>query len=154
RHFPPPGLAASEPSSGKKFSTGAGNESTLLGRHARRASGRSSRRPPPMSEIDDYLLYTLSACREMSWHNFKNAFDALSLKYCPQDPYKTGEARHVRWRTLRSLEWLGHAESAFEEGRSTLYAAPPVLARLPISGIPTAVLCGARSPSTAGTLRV
>jgi hypothetical protein len=105
-----------------------------------------------MRESDDYLLYVLSAWREMSWSSFRSAYDALYVLCMSYSCDRPQQARFVRWRALRSLEWLGHAESVFDERRSTVYAAPPVLARLPVAGFPTAVLCGARSPHTIAAL--
>jgi hypothetical protein len=102
-------------------------------------------------EVDDYLLFAVSAWRQMSWQNFKNVVDALYLKYASVI-HSNGNARHRAWRSLRALESLGHADAAFGESQSTVFCSPPALCRLPISGFPQAVLCGARSPTTEAAL--
>ena len=106
-----------------------------------------------MYEVDDYLLYAISAVREMSWKAYKNVFDSLYIKYGQGDSRGAEGARQVRWRSLGVLERLGHIDSVFDSGKGTVYVAPPVLARLPVSGLPQAVLCGARSPETKGAVQ-
>jgi hypothetical protein len=101
-----------------------------------------------LHEYDDYLLYALSAWRQMSWQNFKKVFDALYLRYVAGDGNQNGSARQLAWRSLRALEWLGHADAAFDASQSTIVATPAVLCRLPICGFPQAVLCGTRAPGT------
>jgi hypothetical protein len=103
-------------------------------------------------EYDDYLLYALSAWRQMSWQNFKKVFDTLCLKYVAAGDHQNGSPRQLAWRSLRALEWLGHADVAFDASQSIVFAAPAVLCRLPISGYPQAVLCGARAPGTRAAL--
>src|SRR5262249_41610570 len=53
-----------------------------------------------------------------------------------------------RGRIARILDSLGHCDIVFSEGGGRVYAAPPVLARLPARGVCRAVLCGVRSPQT------
>jgi hypothetical protein len=103
-------------------------------------------------ESDDYLLYAVTAWRQMSWQNFKKVFDALNLKYAADEDRRDGTTRQLAWRSLRVLDALGHADAAFEAGQGTVVAAPAVLCRLPVSGVPQAVLCGARSPGTGPAL--
>jgi hypothetical protein len=103
-------------------------------------------------ECEDYLLYTVSAWRQMSWQNFKKVFDALYLKYAAADGSRNGSTGQIARRSLRALECLGHADAAFDAGQSRVIAAPAVLCRLPISGFPQAVLCGARAPGTKAAL--
>ena len=67
---------------------------------------------------------------------------------------ETVEAVHYRRQhTLQILDWLGHCDVEFSEAGSKIYASPPALARLPISGLPQAVLCGARAPQSIRNLR-
>jgi hypothetical protein len=103
-------------------------------------------------EYDDYLLYAVSAWRQMSWQNFKKVFDALCLRYAAGGSHENGSARHFAWQSLRTLDYLGHADAVFDSNQSTVFAAPAVLCRLPVSGFPQAVLCGARSPGTRAAL--
>jgi len=104
-------------------------------------------------EYDDYLLFAVSAWRQMSWQNFKKVFDGLYLKYAAPG-HLNGSTRQFAWRSLRVLECLGHADAAFDASQSTIAAAPAVLCRLPISGLPQAVLCGARATGTKAALEV
>lgn len=106
-----------------------------------------------MREYDDYLLFAVSAWRQMSWQNFKKVFDGLYLKYAAPG-HLNGSTRQFAWRSLRVLECLGHADAAFDASQSTIAAAPAVLCRLPISGLPQAVLCGARATGTKAALEV
>ena len=104
-----------------------------------------------MREYDDYLLFAVSAWRQMSWQNFKKLFDALYLK-CGAANHLNGSTRQFAWRSLRALECLGHADAAFDASQSTVAASPASLCRLPICGFPQAVLCGARATGTRAAL--
>lgn len=104
-----------------------------------------------MRESDDYLLFAVSAWRQMSWQNFKKVFDALYVKYGAATG-ENGSTGQLAGRSLRVLECLGHVDATFEASQSTVVAAPAALCRLPISGFPQAVLCGARAPSTKAAL--
>jgi hypothetical protein len=88
----------------------------------------------------------------MSWQNFKKVFDALWMKIAAADNHKNGRVRQLAWRPLRALEWLGHADAVFGASHSSVFVAPPVLCRLPISGFPQAIMCGARAPGTKAAL--
>jgi hypothetical protein len=97
----------------------------------------------------DRLLYVISARQKMPWAAFRQAFDGLH----EQEADETADAGAVRRRTARALDLLGHADFFFDESGSGVYAAPPVLAALPTTGLPEAVLCGTRAPSTLDHLR-
>jgi hypothetical protein len=99
-------------------------------------------------ECDDYLLYALSACGRMSWQSFKKVVESLYVKYAAAANHPNGSSRQLAWRSLRALECLGHADAAFTANESSVATAPAVLCRLPISGLPQAVICGGRSPAT------
>jgi hypothetical protein len=101
-----------------------------------------------MHESNDYLLYAVTAWRQMSWPDFKKVVDALYLTYAAAGVEQNGSTRQLAWRSLRVLECLGHADAVFDASESTVFAAPAVLCRLPISGFPQAILCGARAPGT------
>lgn len=105
-----------------------------------------------MSEQSDFLLYAISTWREISWPAFKRTFDVLYMRYRANMASSSNSLLHYRRRTLRGLEVLGHCEAEFGENGSRIYVAPPLLARLPICGLPQAILCGARGPKTANRL--
>lgn len=91
----------------------------------------------------DRLLYTLSAKVDLSWSSFKKLFELLCGPHLV--PADLEDAGLARYETARGFDALGHVE--FDLGSSLrIYAAPPALALLPMSGIPEAVLAGARSP--------
>lgn len=92
----------------------------------------------------DQLLYVISAKQRMSWSEFKSAADTLLFA----DMTGVADWPFTRHRILRMIECLGHCDITFGEHGGTIYAAPPVLVRLPTSGGVTAVLTGARSPES------
>jgi hypothetical protein len=51
------------------------------------------------------------------------------------------------------MESLGHCDVVFGSEGGQVFVAPSVLVRLPVRGLPRAVLCGSRSPETLGALR-
>lgn len=109
-----------------------------------------------MYEGGDILLYSLSAWRETTWVAFKKCFDEVHRRHVVASHRVEQEtASYLRWRALRLLSLLGHVDLRFEGQVKgiTVAAAPPALAALPGFGIRRAVLCGARSPITAGELR-
>lgn len=102
-----------------------------------------------MSEQSDVLLYAISTWREISWPSFKRTFDALYIRFRKDVTAASASLLHDRRRTLQALDALGHCEVEFNESGGRIYAAPPLLARLPICGLPQAIFCGARDPQTA-----
>ncbi|MCC3405983.1 MAG: hypothetical protein JGK17_10400 [Microcoleus sp. PH2017_10_PVI_O_A] len=109
-----------------------------------------------MFETSEKLLYVISAQGKVSWENFKKYFEQLS-------GFKTGEIeentekkslKYPRFETMRALNSLGHCDWDFsgDRSKSEVYAAPPVLVRLPCAGFPQAILAGARSPVTIAQL--
>ena len=95
-----------------------------------------------MYENSDRLLFVLSGRGKMGWQSFKSAFDTL-LRQAVE-----GEASLQklvpRWALLncvRTLEGMGHCDFDFDQGNA-VFIAPPVLARLPRSGLAVAVLTG------------
>jgi hypothetical protein len=92
----------------------------------------------------DRLLYAISPKRELGWASFKKTFELLCGQHLAKDDLQ--DMNCARYDTARGLDALGHVELAF--GSTTrLYAAPPALALLPNSGLPEAILAGARSPN-------
>jgi hypothetical protein len=93
----------------------------------------------------DRLLYAISAKRELGWASFKKTFELLCGQHLAKDDLQ--DMNFARYDTARGLDALGHVELDFSS-TTRLYAAPPALALLPNSGLPEAVLSGARSPNT------
>ena len=101
-----------------------------------------------MSRDSDQLLYVVSAKKEISWKSFKEAFDYLyTLQAISTDGERDG-IKFKRFQTVRALGALGHCDVDFNGNDSKVYAAAPVLVRLPCAGFPQAILAGARSPQT------
>ena len=99
-----------------------------------------------MSRDSDQLLYVISANNEMSWASFKEAFNYLyTLQVDSIDRERDG-IKSKRFQAVRVLDALGHCDFNFNENK--VYAAPPVLVRLPCAGFPQAILAGARPPQT------
>jgi hypothetical protein len=93
----------------------------------------------------DRLLYAISAKQEMGWPAFKRTFELL----CAHDLSERNleDMSFARYETARGLDALGHVEVDFGSN-ARLFAAPPALSLLPSSGLPAAVLSGARAPNT------
>ena len=107
-----------------------------------------------MYDCGDILLYSLSAWRETTWTTFKKCFDEVHRRHVvTSNREKQETAFYYRWRALRLLSSLGHADVKFEARSINISVAPPALAVLPGFGIRRAVLCGARSPRTVADLR-
>ena len=99
-----------------------------------------------MSRDSDQLLYVISANNEMSWASFKEAFNYLyTLQVDSIDRERDG-IKSKRFQAVRVLDALVHCDFNFNENK--VYAAPPVLVRLPCAGFPQAILAGARPPQT------
>jgi hypothetical protein len=105
-----------------------------------------------MSDSSDHLLYVLTARREMAWSTFKQVFEILYEARGLAEP-AVAEARPRRTSTIRSLQALAHCDFVFSEAGSRAFIAPAVLSRLPIGGLPKAILSGARSPQTISQLQ-
>lgn len=105
-----------------------------------------------MSETSEKLLYVISAKKELAWLSFKETFDYLynlETGLIEENTDKDG-IKNKRLQVIRALDSLGHCDFSFSDDRSKskVYAAPPVLVRLPCAGFPQAILAGARSPAT------
>ncbi len=105
-----------------------------------------------MSETSEKLLYIISAKKEVTWLFFKETFDYLYNFETGVGEENTDkdEIKNRRVQALRTLASLGHCDFNFSEdsSKSKVYAAPPLLVRLPSAGFPQAILAGARSPTT------
>lgn len=99
-----------------------------------------------MSIDPNRLLFIISAHGRMTWTQFCEAVDFLSAAAHAQREMIDSSATRIG--ILHSLEALGHCDSQYEQGESTITISPPVLCRLPQVGLPMAVLTGARCPKT------
>ena len=97
----------------------------------------------------DRLLYAISAKREMGWPAFKKTFEVLCAHSLTEE--NLDDMKRARYETARALDALGHIEIDFG-ANARIYIAPPTLAVLPRSGLPVAVLSGARTPNTINLL--
>ena len=112
-----------------------------------------------MIEQQDRLLYVLSTKVQMSWGSFKEACSVLQLPEgagCAgieigADDGMRRELESQALPALRTLEALGHCDSEFVPAGNHIYAAPPVLARLP-GPEAAGVLAGQRYPGSRGKL--
>lgn len=110
--------------------------------------------PPAVHDDGDILLFALSSWRETTWPQFKTAFDSLRFLECgkvrsPDDSTNAQE----QGRTARLLASLGHCDLDYQSKPVHIIVGPPVLATLPVPGLPRAVLCGSRAPGAIGQLR-
>lgn len=102
-----------------------------------------------MSSDRDVLLYIVSARAQLCWLAFKEAYACLAPSARGSEEQLS--LKRASW-TLRALESLGHCDSEFSNDGQWIYAAPPVLIKLPISGLRQAVLAGARYTDTCDSL--
>lgn len=106
-----------------------------------------------MSSVGDRLLAVVSARQRLTWEAFRQAFDVLHARALHAG-VGIGEAvPYVRLKSLRLLSELAHSEIPPYGTSTAVSAAPSVLARLPVSGLPTATLCGSRGSGTVAALR-
>lgn len=94
----------------------------------------------------DRLLFAVTAAGGMNWREYTRAFHEL----CPGSDEDLALRRRS---TLNALSGLAHCEIVTRDGVLHLCPAPAALARLPLTGLPQAVLVGRRQPSTVGALK-
>jgi hypothetical protein len=94
------------------------------------------------------LLFAVSAQRQLSWQAFAHVLNAIFVA----DERIALDIKHVRSAVASLGDALGHWEVVADGSSARICIAPPVLASLPRPGLPTAVLCGARSPDTLPSL--
>jgi len=94
----------------------------------------------------DKLLFVLSAKRKVSWATFKSVFDSLLTN----DMLSQGDKpiAYDRYQALRILDSLGHCDFHFSRDEDAVCIAPPIVVRLPLAGLPRAVLTGGQVPLT------
>ena len=99
-----------------------------------------------MSTDPNRLLVVISARGTMTWAQFFEAVGVLSVRRSDIRWEDGGTAS--RSCLLQSVHALGHCDTYYEEGHTTIAIAPLSLCRLPRAGLPTAVLTGARRLQT------
>jgi hypothetical protein len=102
--------------------------------------------------MDDRLLYVISARRRMPFASFRQVFDGLfpSTTCCQKNGIE--RAFHTRQNTFRAMGALAHCDFAYGGTGSKVLVTSPALVRLPQAGLPQAILVGARSPATISRL--
>ncbi len=90
----------------------------------------------------DLLLFALSDHDAMPWIHFSSAVAELNT-----DKDEGGLALK-RFQTAELLSGLGHCDRVVRDGKQVVAAAPAALARLPVTGLPIAVLVGRRQSRT------
>lgn len=106
-----------------------------------------------MPDLGDTLLYALSAKGDLSWRAFRSTFNSLAVHADVSGNVVIENSRFSRLATLKCLDELGHCDVAWAGGAARIMVAPPVLAALPLPGLPRAVVCGARAPQTLKDIR-
>lgn len=107
-----------------------------------------------MHDDNDTLLHVVSARMALTWKAFKDAFETLYMAHpLSLDTENSGLPNWALYQTARALDQLGHCDFSWTASGNQVFAAPPVLARLPIAGLPQAVLTGARAPKTLTMVR-
>jgi hypothetical protein len=92
----------------------------------------------------DALLFAVSAKQRLSWSTFTEVLDAVFVP----DQRIGSDVRDIRSTVAALGDSLAHWDVAPLNGSAQIIVSPPVLALLPRPGLPTAVLCGSRSPDT------
>lgn len=110
-----------------------------------------------MYSIGDKLLFVLTSKGEMPWSAFRGAAESLAAGEFSEAAGDSlalgaGNTRLARYQALLSLESLGHCDSDVSGGPAEVVRAPACLVRLPLGGLPQAVLAGARSERTLADL--
>ncbi|MFF2026909.1 hypothetical protein [Rhodococcus koreensis] len=98
-----------------------------------------------MAPIGDRLLWAITAKERISLQSFNNLFDQLAASEVGMDEADLPRRRRV---TSWMLNALGHCETFIDGGTSYLEPSVPCLSRLPVSGLPRAMLTGGRQPRT------
>ena len=105
-----------------------------------------------MASEGDKILFALSAWGSCSWDRYRRAVDTLYSPQLRDDDEHT--IAHLRGLVIRQLQATAHCDLIDRDGNLAVLCCPPLLARLPRSGLPTAVLCGTRSMQTVDEVRV
>ena len=106
-----------------------------------------------MSSPGDQLLSVVSARKKLSWIAFRDAFDVIHMGALAAGAGLDQPVDLLRLRTLRGFSELGHAESLPISSPTAVAVAPSALVKLPVLGLPMAILAGARPMDAPTTLR-
>lgn len=101
-----------------------------------------------MYNDEDSLLNVISAKGEISWAEYKKVYDNLYSRQILNKDLGESNVHFKRSQTARGLSALGHCDFEFSKDVQRVLAAPPVLGRLPETGLPKAILVGSRLPRT------
>ncbi len=101
-----------------------------------------------MYETEDSLLNVISAKREISWAEYKKLYDDLYRTQILNIDLDELNINFKRSQTARGLDALGHCDFEFSKDVQRVLSAPPILSRLPETGLPKATLVGSRLPRT------
>jgi hypothetical protein len=104
-----------------------------------------------MSEDHNRLLYVISARQSLTWASFCEAVDKLTADN--PTTFQLTDRTATLGGLLHCLEALGHCDTYYHEGQSKTTITLPALCRLPIAGLPVAVLTGLRWQDTQVQLR-
>ena len=104
-----------------------------------------------MPDIGDHLLTVVSAEGSMSRRRFRTCFDELITSTSDLNGLSDYQYRFLFINTHAAFEMLGHIDVDREPSR--IRAAPGCLVRLPLPGLPQAVLAGQRVPSVVEAVR-
>lgn len=102
----------------------------------------------PHVNTGDALLFAVTARRRLSWRSFTDILDSI---FVPDDSVAS-DVKQARSGVAALSASLGHWDVVSDGRTAGICIAPPALARLPVPGLPRAVLCGARSPDTLADL--
>jgi len=104
-----------------------------------------------MARSTDKLAFALAAATPLSRAYYKRVFDHLYFSDAVPAGYKLDDVDDYRYETEMNLDALDVCDFEFGE-KPSIHNRGPYLGVLPRSGFPTAVLFGARFPSTIARL--
>lgn len=105
-----------------------------------------------MLKSTDELLYVISIKKKISWEEFNKFLELLYNRH-QNGNFDENKIKNNRNKVVNFLQALGHCEFDFCDKNRKVYAAPPVLVRLPLLDSAQAILAGARTPQTINKLR-
>jgi len=104
-----------------------------------------------MARSSDKLAFALAAATPLSRAYYKRVFEHLYFSDAVPAGYQLDDVDHYRYQTEMNLDALDICDFEFGE-KPSIHNRPPYLGVLPRTGFPTAVLFGARLPSTVARL--
>jgi hypothetical protein len=104
-----------------------------------------------MPKVADKLAFALSSSEALSRALYKRVFDRLYITDAVASGFTLDDVDVRRRDTARDLEALAICD--FDYGADQVRACPPFLSPLPRPGLPSAILCGARTPDMLRRIR-